>query len=246
LSDWNLWSVWKDHPDKQKSLPGGPWRLGPRCYVKRLASRRPPTGKRRKGRAENTQSCASPRGLHVSVKRMDICRCYAHARINARQYLFCQWFDSICMVHDGFPSVQSKCREMATVRVFRCSNGRAVRLPKEFHLKLKTHQQRLVHIRNGSLGDIRIAADFLDRSPAGRNRCHQFNRLPKVHPSLYGMNYLTRPLRSGRSTPSTDASARPSASPWSSGRCVRGGFSSSAPERCGGLGQRAPGEQVGH
>ena len=37
----------------------------------------------------------------------------------------------------AFPHVQSECREMATVRIFRCGNGQAVRLPKEFHLKVK-------------------------------------------------------------------------------------------------------------
>ena len=72
--------------------------------VKRLASRRPPPGKRRKGKAESAQSCASPRtGLHVSVKGTDICRCDAHVRINAHQSLFCQWFDSISWFMTAFP-----------------------------------------------------------------------------------------------------------------------------------------------
>jgi hypothetical protein len=105
----------------------------------------------------------------------------------------------------------------------------------------------------------RRASPLRLRAIRRHSHCRRFSRLitcwaepmpsiqqtAKVHPSLYGMNYLTRPLRSGRSTPSTDASARPSASPWCSGRCVRGGFSSSAPKRFGGLGQRAPGEGLG-
>jgi hypothetical protein len=39
---------------------------------------------------------------------------------------------------------------MATVHIFRCGTVRAVRLAKEFHLKMKVHQRRLVRVRNGS------------------------------------------------------------------------------------------------
>jgi hypothetical protein len=53
-----------------------------------------------------------------------------------RQYLFCQWFESICMVHNCFPSVQWECREMATVRNFRCGNGQAVRIGIDGSLSL--------------------------------------------------------------------------------------------------------------
>jgi hypothetical protein len=40
-------------------------------------------------------------------------------------------------------------------------------------------------------------------------------------------DYVTGSIPSGRSALSIDASTRPGASPWSSGRCVRGGFSPS-------------------
>jgi hypothetical protein len=71
--------------------------------VKRLASRRPPAGKRRKGKAESAQRCAGRRtGMHVSLKETDIYGCDAHARINAHQSRFCQWFDSICIVQTAF------------------------------------------------------------------------------------------------------------------------------------------------
>jgi hypothetical protein len=62
-------------------------------------------------------------GLHVFVKRTDIYGCDAHERINAHQSLFVNGFDSICIVHNGFRSGQPECREMATVRIFHCSNG---------------------------------------------------------------------------------------------------------------------------
>src|SRR5690242_18568961 len=56
------------------------------------------------------------------------------------------------MVPDVFPFVQSECRKIETVRISRCGNGQAVRLPEEFHLKIKIHQRRVVHVRNGVKG----------------------------------------------------------------------------------------------
>lgn len=89
LSDWTCGRC----VGKQKSLRGGdPGGLDHDDCVKRLASRRPPAGKRRKGKVDSTQSCAAPwTGLHVSVKATGSWRYDDHARINAQQSRFCQY-----------------------------------------------------------------------------------------------------------------------------------------------------------
>jgi hypothetical protein len=43
----------------------------------------------------------------------------------------------------------------------------------------------------------------------------------EARPGDSGTSHITYSMLSGRSAQSTDASARPGASPWSSGRCVR-------------------------
>jgi hypothetical protein len=113
---------------QQKSLledPGGSDHDG--C-VKRLASRRPPARKRRKGKAESPQSCAALRtGLHVSVKGTDICRYDAHAQKMRTSPSFVNSLIPSAWFMTAFP-LQSEIREMATVRIFRRGNGQAERL----------------------------------------------------------------------------------------------------------------------